>query len=122
MSQKRYKAAEVADALHEAEGVVTTAAKILGCDRQTVYNYADEFVTVRDALRTSRRGLVGEAQGYLVAMMRDRAHKDHYKAVKDILTTYDQDTDWSERQRQELSGSVALARIERVNTPPEPDA
>ncbi len=103
-SPQEYTAAEVIAAIEAAEGVIVTAAKILGCSRPTVYDYVDRYVTVKQALKRSRRGLVAEAQGYLVAMMRDRAHKDHYKSVKDILVNFDEDTDWSEKRRQEHSG------------------
>ena len=109
---RKYTAQQVSDAIMRAEGVITTAAKILGCERATVYAYAEEYVTVKQALKHARRGLVGEAQGYLVAMMRDRAHRDHYKAVKDILVTFDEETDWSDRSRHEHGGQVGFQVID----------
>ena len=91
MGTERYKAKEVADAIRQANGVVQTAATNLGCDPSTVYRYADRYVTVQEALDESRKDLAGEAEGYLVAMMRDREHPKHYKAVKDIARMYHPD-------------------------------
>jgi len=91
MGTERYKAKEVAGAIREANGVVKTAAANLGCDPSTVYRYADRYVTVQEAMDESRKDLAGEAEGYLVAMMRDREHPKHYKAVKDIARMYHPD-------------------------------
>ena len=103
-NQYQYDREAMIEALVKANGVVMTAAKMLGCHPGTIYNYAEKYATVKEAMKRSRRGLVAEAQGYLVAMMRDRAHKDHYKSVKDVLCKYDEETDWSDRVRQELTG------------------
>jgi hypothetical protein len=91
MSTQRYKAQEVVDAIRASNGVVQQAASALGCSPRTIYNYADRYVTVQEALDESRRDIAGEAEGYLVAMMRDREHPKHYKAVKDIARMYHPD-------------------------------
>lgn len=101
----KYTAAEVAEAVRQTNGVVTRAAEELGCDRSTVYNYADRYVTVREALQTARSGIYAEAQHYLVAMMRDREHKDHRWAVEQVLKHYGDTVsdglDFSDRKRLE---------------------
>lgn len=91
MSTQRYKAQEVVDAIRASNGVVQQAASALGCSPRTIYNYADRYVTVQEAMDESRKDLAGEAEGYLVAMMRDREHPKHYKAVKDIARMYHPD-------------------------------
>ena len=96
---REYSAKEVADALREANGVVRQAATKLGCTPKTVYRYADEYVTVEQAMQEARQDLAGEAEGYLVAMMRDREHPKHYKAVKDVLRNYHPD-DWSDKKKE----------------------
>jgi len=93
-----YTAAQVRTAVREANGVVKTAAEMLGCDPSTVYRYADRYVTVQEALDESRKDIAGEAEGYLIAMMRDREHPKHYKAVKDVLRNYHPD-DWSDEKK-----------------------
>jgi hypothetical protein len=86
-----YSAKEVRLALKAARGVVSQAAEALDCTPRTVYRYADRYVTVQEAMDESRKDLAGEAEGYLVAMMRDREHPKHYKAVKDIARMYHPD-------------------------------
>jgi len=114
---QEYKAKEVAETLREANGVVQTAANKLGCAAKTVYRYADRYVTVQEALEESRKDLAGEAEGYLVAMMRDREHPKHYKAVKDVLRNYHPD-DWSDTKKElDHSGDGFTVEI----NPPDTD-
>jgi len=102
---QEYTAKEVADAISEANGVVQTAANKLGCAAKTVYRYAERYVTVQEALEESRKDIAGEAEGYLIAMMRDREHPKHYKAVKDVLRNYHPD-DWTDsKEAREVSGA-----------------
>jgi hypothetical protein len=104
MSRQRYSAQEVVDAIRASNGVVQQAASALGCSPRTIYNYADRYVTVQDALEESRKDIAGEAEGYLIAMMRDREHPKHYKAVKDVLRNYHPD-DWSDTKKELDHGS-----------------
>jgi len=102
---EEYTAKEVSEAIRTSNGVVRTAASKLGCAPKTVYRYADRYVTVREALEDSRKDLAGEAEGYLVAMMRDREHPKHYQAVKDVLRNYHPD-DWTDsKEAREVSGA-----------------
>jgi transcriptional regulator with GAF, ATPase, and Fis domain len=41
-----YTAAQVIQALEDADGYVSKAASLLGCTPQTVYNYRNRFPTV----------------------------------------------------------------------------
>ena len=68
MAKQRYTAQEVIDALWAANGVVIRAANRLGCNPSTVYDYANRYVTVKDAMQEARRNTYAEAQGYLVAV------------------------------------------------------
>jgi len=106
---KKYTAKEVADAIRQKDGVVRQAANTLGCHASTIYRYAEEFVTVREAMEESRQDTYAEAQAYLVAMMRDRSHKDHKWAVEQVLKTFgdkiSDGLDWSDKQRLEHTGA-----------------
>ena len=96
---RKYRAADVVHAITEVAGVVKAAADLLGCSPVTVYAYVDRYPSVRAAMERGRRQLVSEAQARLVDMMRDETHRYHYKAVKDILVAYDEETDWSGRNQ-----------------------
>ena len=124
MSKQQYTAAEMIEALESAGGVVRGAARQLGCSAQTVYNYADRYVTVREALKDARSDTYAEAQAYLLAMMRDREHKDHKWAVERILKTYGDGVadglEWSDKERIEHSGPGGEEI--RVNLLPDSEA
>lgn len=47
--RKRYKAQQMIDAIKAAEGNLSAAARALGCSRQTVHNYVNDYTTVKDA-------------------------------------------------------------------------
>jgi len=118
---EEYKAKEVADAIRAANGVVRQAATALGCDPSTVYRYADRYVTVERAMNDARQDLAGEAEGYLVAMMRDREHPKHYKAVKDVLRNYHPD-DWTDKKtEEEHSGEMDIKGVD-FRPPADTDA
>lgn len=105
---QEYSAKQVADALRATNGVVMQAANLLRCDPSTVYRYAHRYTTVKDAMVESRNNTYAEAQGYLVAMMRDRDHKDHKWAVEQILKHYgdhvDDGLDFTPKEKKELTG------------------
>ena len=46
-TRQRYTQAQVIDALRETKGMVYLAAKRLGCEAQTIYNYRDRYPAVR---------------------------------------------------------------------------
>jgi transposase len=118
---QEYTAKEVADALREADGVVRVAANRLGCNASTVYRYANRYVTVERAMHEARKNTYAEAQGYLLAMMRDRDHKNHKWAVEQVLRHYgeviDDGLDWTEKERREHSSDGFSITI----VPPDAD-
>lgn len=61
-SIKRYSSQEVIAALKLTKGMKTLAAKHLGCDPRTVYNYCERFPTVEAACKHQRRELVETAE------------------------------------------------------------
>jgi len=46
-TKQRYTQAQVIAALRETKGMVYLAAKRLGCEAQTIYNYRDRYPAVR---------------------------------------------------------------------------
>src|SRR5690349_20458872 len=66
-SARRYSAQEVATAVGECYGLITLAARQLGCTRQTVFNYANRFPTVRAAIEDARAGALDLAEQALFA-------------------------------------------------------
>jgi hypothetical protein len=66
-SARRYSAQEVATAVGECYGLITFAARQLGCTRQTVFNYAHRFPSVRAAIEQARAGAIDLAEAALFA-------------------------------------------------------
>ena len=88
MATQKYSAKDVIYAIEESGGVVVDAAKMLGCSPSTVYNYAQRYVTVQEAIEETRTALYEEAHQRMIDMMRDPTSKDHRWAVERILRTY----------------------------------
>jgi transposase len=110
------------EAIDEAEGVVKHAADIMGCGRKTIYRYAKQYKTVQDAIDRGRETLVQEARDRMSEMMRNPEHRDHYKATVKILTVYDDELEWSDKERREYTGEGGgPVTFQVVNQPPEPD-
>jgi predicted transcriptional regulator len=54
----RYTAERVAQALRDTKGLVSLAAKRLGCSAQTVRNYVERYPTVQQTLHDEREAMV----------------------------------------------------------------
>lgn len=68
---RRYKAKQVAEAITQARGFVTYAAKILGCDRTTVHNYIKAYDVCKQALKDARAGTLDNAELQLLNQIND---------------------------------------------------
>lgn len=72
----KYTAEQVADAITQANGMVTHAARVLGCTRKTIYNYLERYVTVRDALEDCRENAGDRIESTLYAIAVGRPTRD----------------------------------------------
>lgn len=68
---ERFTAQEVADAVRDAHGLMTLAAKRLGCQPKTVGNYVKRYALVKEARDDAREGLKDFAESQLVKQMQD---------------------------------------------------
>ena len=64
-TKQRYTQAQVIDALKETKGMVYLAAKRLGCEAQTIYNYRDRYPAVRAEME-QQDGEVDDAAALLL--------------------------------------------------------
>ncbi len=102
---ERYTAEQVITAIQAARGMVTIAARALGCKPQTVRNYIQRYPTVADALREERERTldvgelalykaVQEGQGWAVTFLlktigRDRGYVETTRNLNLNLTPAD---------------------------------
>lgn len=62
MGSEKYTAAQMIDVIRHAKGMVTVAARRLGCDPDTVRNYAKRYPTVAQAMKDEREGVTDVAE------------------------------------------------------------
>ena len=83
MARQRYSQRQVADAIRSTRGLVTLAARSLGCDRSTVENYCDRYPAVRKALEEARNQRLDIAE----AMLFSAIDKGELQAITFFLRT-----------------------------------
>ena len=107
---QRYTAEEVAQAVYEAKGLASIAAKRLGCNASTVRNYAAKYPTVKEAIVQAREDLKDFAESKLLRRIDD----DDLTAIIFFLKTQAKDRGYVERA--EVTGADAgPLQIEYVN-------
>jgi hypothetical protein len=99
-TKQRYSQKQVIDALREKKGMVYLAAKLLGCEAQTVYNYRDRYPAVRAEME-QQDGEVDDAAEMVLyrAIMAGEPW-----AVQFRLRTKGKGRGYVERVQQEVSG------------------
>ena len=93
-----YTAAQVIDALQQAQGYVSKAASILGCTVQTVYNYRDRYTTVAEAWE----GIREKRHDFVENKLHEQINSGNVTAIIFYLKTQAKERGYVERQ--ELSG------------------
>jgi ACT domain-containing protein len=92
-------------AIEAEDGVVRDVAERLGCSRMTVYRYRDRYKTVAEALEKNRTDLVFEMRDRLKDQARgdDVSDAVQQKAILKLLEVFDDEIEWSDKERRELS-------------------
>ncbi len=62
MATERYSVAQVIQAVRDTKGLLSLAAKRLGCDRVTVYRYAKRYPSIAQALQDEREAMTDIAE------------------------------------------------------------
>jgi transposase-like protein len=112
---REYTAKEMVEAIEAEDGVVKDVAERLGCDRTTVYRYRKRYKTVAQALERARTDLVYEARDRLKDLMRSDGHKDQYRAIVKILEVFDDEYDWGDRQKTDITSGGDPVENVRLN-------
>lgn len=98
MALRDYTAGEIADALREAGGIITEAARKLDCSRTTIYKAIDEYKTVEEAREDARDELVDRAEKKLV----EKVDRGEDWAIRMVLRTQRPD-EWEREKKQETT-------------------
>lgn len=103
----RLTAKKVADALRESRGMVTVAARKLGCTRQTVHAWINRSPQVAEAVKDAREVMTDTTElKFYEAIMKGEAW-----AISMYLRTQGKDRGYVERQEQEQIGNVRVEII-----------
>ena len=109
-SIERYTAEQVITALHEARGMVTIAARGLGCKPQTVRNYIARYPTVAQALREERERTLDIGE---LALFKAVQNGEGW-AISLLLKTIGKDRGYVETTRN-LNLNLTPADIEKLD-------
>ena len=99
-SRQRYTQAQVIAALRETKGMVYLAAKRLGCEAQTIYNYRDRYPAVRAEMEQQD----GEVDDAAEMKLYQAIIAGEPWAVQFRLRTKGKGRGYVERVQQEVSG------------------
>ena len=97
-------AKQYADAIREARGFISVAAKRLGCSRASVYNAINKHATVKEAVSDAREIMTDLAEGKLAKLIND----EHPTAIIFYLKTQGKDRGYVEKHQHEHSGNVTI--------------
>lgn len=104
MKRPTYTPQQIADAVTEAKGLISIAARRVGCDPATIRNYAKKYKIVADALHEAKESL------------KDFAESRLYKGIDEgnptllifYLKTQAKDRGYVERQEMTGAGGGAI--------------
>ncbi len=100
MTGRRYTIDEIADALKATNGLVSLAAKRLGCAASTIYKRLQKSPTLREVQRQARAELVDLAE----AKLRQAILDGQPWAIGLVLKTLGKERGYTERQELALAG------------------
>ena len=109
---REYPTTVIVEALRDADGLISVAAKRLGCSTSTIYRRAERVPTVRQVIDDARSELVDKAEAALRAAVENGAPW----AVALVLRTLGKGRGYVERQELATTETVAevVTRIVRV--------
>lgn len=109
MAAQKYSVELMVEAIRKNNGMITLAARAIGCSPNTIRKYAEKYVTVHDALNEERELLVDEAERALLKAIQ----RGEGWAVCFALKTLGKQRGYIEKHEIVNSGSVIIEIVER---------
>lgn len=103
----RLKPADYAQAITEAQGLISVAARRLGVNRSTIYSAINRHPTVAEALQDARERTTDLAEGKLYGKIND----GDITAIIFYLKTQGKSRGYIERQERVLSGTLDVRTL-----------
>ncbi len=79
--KKAFTQEQMKDAIVRANGVITHAARLLGCDPATILNYAKQHDDVRETLEEARQRVTDDAEAAIAAVIRSTDPEDRDRSI-----------------------------------------
>ena len=94
-SNEKYSPAKIIEALRATRGMITTAARLLGCSRQTIYEAIARHPEINDVVSGERELMLDTAEKKL----QEAVENGDSWAIRFYLATQGQNRGYIERQR-----------------------
>ena len=111
----KYTAQQMVEAIREAEGNLSQAARLVGCSRTTVHRYVNDYATVAEAYEEANESALDIAENELMKLVK----KGSIPAIIFFLKTKGKSRGYVERQEHTGADGGALNVVVRW---PEQDA
>ena len=108
MAKQKYTMTKIAEALANNHGLVTVAARSLGCSRKTIYRAIEDSPTVRKALDEAREVSIDFAES---ALMKNIENGDTTSIIF-FLKTVGKSRGYVEKKQFEHSGEMNVKGID----------
>ena len=100
--KEKYAVEEMVKALVASGGMVSIAARALGCSVSTINNYRDKHPEVAEVIQSEREAFVDEA----TTALRDQVKKGNIAAIIFVLKTLGKARGFIEKSQIEHSGEI----------------
>lgn len=87
---------DIIQALHENDGIIKTTAASLGISRVTLWRRMKDNERLQAEKRSAKEQVHDEVESRMLNLIRDPAHKDHWKALRYYTKTQMQDRGFSD--------------------------
>ena len=98
---------QYAQAIRDANGMVSVAARRLGCSRRSIYNARDRHAKVREALEDTRERTTDMAESKLYQLI----NEGNPTAIIFYLKCQARERGYIERQDHHHSGKIDVSRL-----------
>ena len=105
---EKYNAQQMIDAIQDAKGILTVAARKLGCSRTTVYRYMERYSTIKDAYQEANESNID----FVETKLMEQINKGNITAIIFFLKTKAKHRGYVERQ--EVAGTDGGEIVFRV--------
>ena len=101
----KFTAEEVINAIKDAEGNLSEAARLLSCSRQTIHNYINKYATVKAAYEEVNEATIDFVEGKLMSEIK----KGNITAIIFYLKTKAKSRGYVERQEIQHDGEMKIS-------------